>query len=113
MGDKLLYQGEPTTPNRFVKEASGYVRNAWTDITVLFPGATRARSAFALRRAQERAAKERPPAPVAPRAYCPPALPEPELPAIFKSPTPAPPAPDEWPYVDRRAMRVYTDWEPF
>jgi hypothetical protein len=112
VGDRLLFQGEPTSPNRFAKEASGYVRNAWTDISVRFPGEIRAKSAYALRRALERAAKERPPLPEAPRAYCPPAQPEPEPPAIFKSHKP-PPGPDEWPYIDRRALRVYPDWEPF
>lgn len=113
VGDRLLFQGEPTTPNRFAKEASGYVRSAWAGITVRFPGETRAKSAYALRRALEGAAKERPPLPVAPRAYCPPAQPEPEPPAIFKTHKAPPPTVDEWPYTDRRALRVYPDWEPF
>ncbi len=114
VGSQLLYQGEPTSPNRFAKEASGYVRNAWTDITVRYPGEIRAKMASVLRREQERAAaaKASQPPPEVPRAYCPPSQPPPEPPVLFESQKPPLPA-DEWPYIDRRALRVYTDWEPF
>jgi hypothetical protein len=50
VGDKLIYKGRSTSPNKFAKEVSGHVRNAWEDIMVRFPGENRPKMACVLRR---------------------------------------------------------------
>ena len=40
IGDDLVHEGLPTSPNRFVAACAGSVRNAWQEISVLMPGAT-------------------------------------------------------------------------
>jgi hypothetical protein len=39
-GNKLLYDGYPTTPARFVNAAHGCCRNAWTSTWLRYPGDT-------------------------------------------------------------------------
>lgn len=57
IGDDLIHEGLPTSPNRFVAACAGSVRNAWQEISVLMPGATTWKFASNLRREIEAAAK--------------------------------------------------------
>ena len=109
VGDKLIYKGRSTSPNKFAKEVSGHVRNAWEDIMVRFPGENRPKMACVLRRQlqaetelQRRAGQSR-------EAETLPAKPEAPQPAAESAATAA----GEWPYVDRRALRVYPGDIPF
>lgn len=49
-GGKLVYQGAPTTPNRFARMALGYPCNAWQHIVITMPWDTRPVPACVIRR---------------------------------------------------------------
>ena len=38
VGDKIIYQGHPVSPNQFATAFAGSVRNAWHDLTLRLPG---------------------------------------------------------------------------
>jgi hypothetical protein len=38
VGDSLMYQGHPTTPNQFAAEVAGTARNAWEVLWLRLPG---------------------------------------------------------------------------
>ena len=38
IGDKIMYQGRPVSPNQFATAFAGSVRNAWHDLTLRLPG---------------------------------------------------------------------------
>jgi hypothetical protein len=38
IGDAVIYQGQMTTPNKFVAEVAGTTRNAWEVLSVRLPG---------------------------------------------------------------------------
>lgn len=49
-GDRLLYQGKSTTPNKFARLVLGYPCNAWKHIAITMPWDTRPVLAAAIRR---------------------------------------------------------------
>jgi hypothetical protein len=81
-GDRLMYKGRPTTPNKFASDHTDTVRNAWRDISIRMPGEKNWKMAYQRRKELECAARQTiQSAPAAP-------LTQPEPP-----PTPAPAAP--------------------
>ena len=38
IGDRIMYQGRPVSPNQFATAFAGSVRNAWHDLTLRLPG---------------------------------------------------------------------------
>ncbi|UGQ45948.1 hypothetical protein [Massilia endophytica] len=57
VGDELIYQGCPTSPNRFISCCESTHRNAWELIGVLLPGERVWKPAVVLRRQAAREAK--------------------------------------------------------
>ncbi|TWI64244.1 hypothetical protein IP91_03010 [Pseudoduganella lurida] len=41
IGDRLVFKGEHTSPNKFVLGCTGTIRNAWLEISLLMPGEKR------------------------------------------------------------------------
>jgi hypothetical protein len=82
-GDRLMYKGRPSTPNKFACDHTNTVRNAWRDISIRLPGDKNWKMAYQHRKEIELAARQ--PAPPAPDAGCEqaplstPALPTPAL----------------------------------
>ncbi len=56
-GDRLMYKGRPTTPNKFASDHTGTVRNAWHDISIRMPGEKIWKMACQRRKEQELAAR--------------------------------------------------------
>jgi hypothetical protein len=114
VGDKLLYKGKPTSPNRFALTICGYAINAWEYLMIELPGERRPKLACVLRKQQ--AAQELPATAARPTPLSVDPVPV---------PVPAPPFPNTWPYMeqrdmpkrracpDRRQNIVYSDDEPF
>ncbi|NVD99898.1 hypothetical protein [Massilia sp. BJB1822] len=50
IGNQLLYDGIPTSPNRFLRLFRGIPRNAWEELCIRFPGEKHWRRAKELRR---------------------------------------------------------------
>ncbi|UTY57591.1 hypothetical protein [Massilia sp. erpn] len=50
IGNQLLYEGMPTSPNRFLRLFRGIPRNAWEELCIRFPGEKHWRRAKELRR---------------------------------------------------------------
>ncbi|WP_256077915.1 hypothetical protein [Massilia sp. YIM B04103] len=50
VGNQLLYDGLPTSPNRFLRLFRGIPRNAWEELCIRFPGEKHWRRAKELRR---------------------------------------------------------------
>ncbi|UMR31428.1 hypothetical protein MJ904_04115 [Massilia sp. MB5] len=51
IGNQLLYDGLPTSPNQFLRLFRGIPRNAWEELCIRFPGEKHWRRAKELRRA--------------------------------------------------------------
>ena len=54
IGDAVVYQGRPTTPNKFVAEVAGTARNAWEVLSLRLPGQRYWKSANFIRQDQLR-----------------------------------------------------------
>lgn len=57
-GDRLMYKGRPTTPNKFASEHTDTVRNAWYDISIRMPGEKNWKMAYQRRKELELAARQ-------------------------------------------------------
>ena len=60
VGDFVVYQGQPTTPNQFVAEVAGTVRNAWEVLWLRLPGQRYWKSARFIRQEQLRGPRPEP-----------------------------------------------------
>lgn len=101
IGDKLIFQGLPTSPNQFVLAVGGYVRNAWSDVIVHLPDGSRPKLAAVLRRESQS------------QATCGPEPAKAEPPVSAAKPSIAIESATEWPYIDRRSLTVYAGDVPF
>ncbi|MBB3119824.1 hypothetical protein [Pseudoduganella violacea] len=50
IGNQLVYEGQPTSPNQFLRLFRGIPRNAWEELCIRFPGEKSWRRAKELRR---------------------------------------------------------------
>lgn len=57
-GDRLMYQGRSTTPNKFASDHTDTVRNAWYDISIRMPGEKNWKMAYQRRKELELAARQ-------------------------------------------------------
>jgi hypothetical protein len=97
-GERLLYHGHAVSPNQFANSFADSVRNAWKDISILFPGAKQWKLAYTLRRQHretEQAAQQASPADTRPaHGDTPP------------NPAPSTPRPNpQWDLPERRHFR--------
>ena len=84
-GDRLMYKGRPTTPNKFASEHTDTVRNAWYDISIRMPGEKHWKMAYQRRKELELAARRQA---VSPDAIAAPPAPAPSMPPPAAEPTP-------------------------
>ena len=96
-GDRLMYKGRPTTPNKFASDHTNTVRNAWHDISIRLPGEKNWKMAYQRRKELELAARQTTaPASAAAQARAPmsssQSAPQP-VPTSREFPYPAPPGP--------------------
>lgn len=95
-GDRLMYRGRPTTPNKFASDHTNTVRNAWYDISIRMPGEKTWKMAYQRRKELELAAPQIKTPPGAPGGS---AVPKP--PSIQRDLDPSP----GWTEPERRKYR--------
>jgi len=84
-GDRLMYKGRPTTPNKFASDHTDTVRNAWHDISIRMPGEKNWKMAYQRRKELELAARQQA---VAASAIAAPPAPSSNMPPPAAGPTP-------------------------
>ena len=106
VGDELLYDGRPTSPNEYVRRCAGTHRNAWELISILLPGAAKWIPATIMRQQAKVNALSAAPAAVAS---------SPEA-AVQPAPAERPRVPDQKRWGERRSWNVAgrreTDYMP-
>ncbi|NGZ87801.1 hypothetical protein GW587_26520 [Duganella sp. SAP-35] len=98
-GDRLMYRGRPTSPNRFANEFTDTVRNAWYDLSIRMPGEKNWKMAYQRRKEIDLAARQ-PTAPArepSPPPTPAPAAPQAPLPAHLAAPVPPQPPAYQYP----------------
>jgi hypothetical protein len=96
-GDRLMYKGRPTTPNKFASAHTNTVRNAWHDVSIRMPGEKNWKMAYQRRKELELTARQT----TAPAQAAAP-LPATSVPAPVPAPSslaPLPPPPAEPPPI--------------